>query len=309
MQGIVGIAPIVTAPLPPPPPPPPPPAFPNGANGPNVADVGGLGFTHGEYRVFKNVVIPEVLRIAGTTRVNPWDTQLLEFDHFLPGLMVAAFPTGTWNNVHLNAHSNSPVGKALIQKVYDWRSKIGKCAVDVVISMANSMSYEDAPALAVFATDALLCDGRAVFPFLSINTSFAEDGQVIREGRYQGDLVLRLLKMHLGTTNTDYDGWTDPPVGALVLIVTALERALCLLQTGLYCTSKAIADDKAAKKSNGFSHDNWGVKTNSYLKSILSLSDLEWQEIFAGAEVAGDHDQEADSNGIDIDEDDERARI
>ncbi|KAF7372523.1 hypothetical protein MVEN_00114200 [Mycena venus] len=145
----------------------------------------------------------------------------------------------------------------------DWRSDIGKRALQVVTDHLNTLP--DIAARRKWVAD------------MSHNVAFIYRDPKTQTGSYRSDIFLRTFAAHLRLVLKS-DVSYGHPIGAASLVAAAVERALTLCRDG--APSAEALPRRGKKSAHGFVPVPWADRAANYLKPIKSLSLQKWREIF-----------------------------
>ena len=182
-----------------------------------------------------------------------------------------------------------------MQKIYEWRARIGKAGLDAVEAVwASDQKYESAEARKSFVEFAL----GSGLPFMYgeiahlggdtykvrvvANQSLCPNIFVQASKSFMSPLILQAFSSHLRdislVDNDIFHSVIDEalPCGALILAVTAVERALTLYRTG-------VKDGSNKKSEASFSDTVWGTVSLYYTKPIKKIRKGKYQVIIKGA--------------------------
>ncbi|KAK7683267.1 hypothetical protein QCA50_013529 [Cerrena zonata] len=270
-----------------------------------MKDIDALFPPHLRY-LWREKYIPEVLFYVGA-RLEPWNLSGINWNDFLHSLWEEIMPhVREWGVP--STHPQSAVAMIVMQRICEWRNGINKFALEVLADLFQSEDMTEAE-ISQYVSSQI---GKGL-PFISVKTTFdPASGLPIREGRFQGPLVLRAFSYHLKRTGKLAREFRDTPDGALALTTVAVERALRKYKTG----KLSVLKNRKGHSIDDFSQRRWGDQTNEYMKSICDLTESEWTEILEGAErhlgtsagKPGD-DEDDDDDDNDFESDSERARI
>ncbi|KAJ7090704.1 hypothetical protein C8R44DRAFT_420008 [Mycena epipterygia] len=151
--------------------------------------------------------------------------------------------------------------------IRNWRSKIGKTAFKGLESILDS---DDSCST---------IEGRANFVADRLRDSiFVYENEEDQTGAFRSDIILRAFAAHLEhVVKADFS--YGPPVGAMAIACSAVERAL-----NMYKSGKSSADGvqrRGKRSAHSFVAVPWAARAKAYLPAIKTLTDKKWQKIVA----------------------------
>nr|VWO95425.1 Serine protease sat autotransporter (EC [Cleaved into: Serine protease sat (Secreted autotransporter toxin sat), Serine protease sat translocator] [Ganoderma boninense] len=165
------------------------------------------------------------------------------------------------------------------QKLSEYRNGVANEAVDVVTAYLLSKHLDTAEDRAEYVAWALSPEDN--WPFRFERVVEVRDGEVQKiHGAYQSTVISRTFAYHLKRINVRGEQIRDHPCNALALVTTAVECALKMWATGSLVHARARTED--AK----FSERLWGKTANEYLGGIIALTDEQWDNILAEADLS-----------------------
>lgn len=218
--------------------------------------------------------VPILRKYVGALE-NPWVTESL----VRPVQII-------WDGVmqgwpHKFTEDNDKVYRLCVQKIYDWRTQFGKAALDAVEAhWASDAKYSNPEVHKNYVESAL----SPRLPFMYGCVEVLDDlGTIQMTKSFLSPFILRTFASHLAALapieNDEnlYHGFVaTPPFGALVLTVTAVERALHLYRSG-------HKEGSSKKGDLSFSDTHWGTKTVYYVESVRKVHVKKFNQIIAAA--------------------------
>ncbi|KAI1782778.1 hypothetical protein LXA43DRAFT_1068291 [Ganoderma leucocontextum] len=233
---------------------------------------------------FSATFVPKLINLTGNLANGPWSLHGLDLKGAMEGLAAEVWPM--LNVVVIPRQVFFDMAK---QKLWEYRNGVANEAIDVVTTYMLSRRFEGTEARADYVSWAL--SEKDNWPFRYSRVVETEDGMIKNYGAYQSTLVSRVLAYHLKRIHISANQIRDHPCNALALAVTAVERALKMWSTG------SLQRPRGRSEEAKFSERLWGRIANEYLGGIIDISDEQWDDILAKAELC--------ARGLDEDSDDE----
>ncbi|OCH84065.1 hypothetical protein OBBRIDRAFT_839991 [Obba rivulosa] len=176
-------------------------------------------------------------------------------------------------------------------RITDWRSKFGAAALNAVKAIiSNNPEDLNSPELIGEYIHFELRDHEKMCPYLW--REWRKD-RAVRAGKFQSKLILRTFSTHLNvlvSISVSIAPSDKRPVGALILSILAVERALNMWTTGeckvppgsLGHFSIDYWNDRTEYKNGEYKNNK---KASRYFKAVDLLKDQDWDDIFKGARV------------------------
>ncbi|RDB14733.1 hypothetical protein Hypma_016566 [Hypsizygus marmoreus] len=257
---------------------------------------------HETVQKFSKMVIPMAYDTAGA--LDPWDAP---DDIELVELWNLGFKDTYPITVDHTQGSLFLVVKRLIKRgLSNWLNKLGTAGVKALeaeyLRQGLSTDAEKAELVSMLLGDASDITSK-IRPFLW--ESVYDDPDTDKSGLFQGRLVARVLSEHLKEIQPIPDDYRiqEPPVGALILSIQAVHRALLYSVTGSY--------NPPAGKPGEFSKANWGdftaetvngkmkpvKRATVFLKRVNGLKEAQWMDIKRAALVTREGSRGASKKG------------
>ncbi|KAF5372211.1 hypothetical protein D9758_004936 [Tetrapyrgos nigripes] len=182
-------------------------------------------------------------------------------------------------------------------KITSWRNKFGTTAITVLEEIFRREGVVTAETRQAYVERQLEGDQKTK-NFYFLHTAVV-DGKTERAGPFQSEIIARTFAEHLKATKSisDEDRIPDKPVGALVLSILAVQRALTLYSTGEKVMrgaqshfSQKVWGDKVVNiegqskkyKTTSSVHDLFGFNK---VKNCPRVSDVQWERILTTAQT------------------------
>ncbi|EMD35091.1 hypothetical protein CERSUDRAFT_75388 [Gelatoporia subvermispora B] len=223
---------------------------------------------------FEEGLLPYALELVGAQ--PPW-TYLSKGD--VQGLRECGFTRGNYPVLNIDS-TCAYLTKATIR----WQTHLGEVALGAVKTMIHAAKLCDHEEIATFIQNLLGDpDNDAPFHWKIWNASDPSS----RSGYFRHELVLRTFVVHIESTENipDQHKVQDRPIGALILSLLAVERALSFWRTG----ELIIPPDPL----DGFTVNNWGdavrpiqgvptliPRASRFVDAAKQLERTDWEDIY-----------------------------